>query len=174
VLYCHSCLLFCSLHFHFLVEHLSISLIIVLILSFINLFGQNATTFQSPLLTLCFLVFETPLNRRMLLFPKGNPSSTQAKGNMSAYLDVAEADVMEEGWRLQTVVGLSLKNQICSSRDVNRSTHSILSSFSHTFVLINHFRIGISSLFVKIHPWCIVQLKIIHSKTCALVHLKYI
>ena len=41
---------------------------------------------------------------------------------MSAYLDVAEAEIMEEGWRLQTVVGITLKNQLCSSRDVVRST----------------------------------------------------
>jgi len=45
---------------------------------------------------------------------------------MSAYLDVAEADVMEEGWRLQTVVGLRLRNQICSSRDVDRRTYCLL------------------------------------------------
>lgn len=41
---------------------------------------------------------------------------------MSAYLDVAEADVMEEGWRLQTTVGLELINQIDSSRNVSRRT----------------------------------------------------
>ena len=42
---------------------------------------------------------------------------------MSAYLDVVEADAMEEGWRLQTVVRLKLRNQLCSSMDVDRSTY---------------------------------------------------
>ena len=45
---------------------------------------------------------------------------------MSAYLDVAEADVMEDGWRLQTTVGIDLINQICSSRTVSHRTYSNL------------------------------------------------
>lgn len=70
-------------------------------------------------------------SRRLLIFPGGNPNNSTALNNMSCYLDVAEADQMEEGWRLQTQVGIVLKNQICSSKDINRSAY-LNFSYMHT------------------------------------------